>query len=364
MNKFKELSIKELFILFVSLIIIYLIMSNPLFWDALSKAFKPIFAAFCVAYILDHIICFMSKKFKISRKKSIPLVIILVIVLFISLGAIIVPSFTSIINDFVDNIKQNTNISSSSLDLGILKNNDIIASIYNYLQNSLQSILSKLADLSSVLLESVLNGVMIITSSVINIILISVIAIYMLLSKDDLLNRINRLSKAFFPLKVDSYLRKSLKKADIIFSSFFIGKILDSALIGILYYLVMLLFKIPNAPLYALILGITNIIPYVGPYLGSIPCIFFSFLINPISALWVLIIIIAMQQFDSLFLEPRVVGSKVGAEPFWIITGVVIGGALFGVLGMFIGVPMMVFTKEIIEEIVERKLSIKNTSHS
>jgi predicted PurR-regulated permease PerM len=113
---------------------------------------------------------------------------------------------------------------------------------------------------------------------------------------------------------------------------------------------------VPYAPLMGTLIGFFNIIPYFGPIIGSVPVVLVSLFIDPPKALTALIIIIIIQQIDGNFLDPKIVGENVGVSPFWIITSVTVGGNLFGIPGMILGVPVVVLIKTIIEESIEMRL--------
>ena len=107
------------------------------------------------------------------------------------------------------------------------------------------------------------------------------------------------------------------------------------------------------------LIGFFNMIPYFGPIIGSVPVVLVSFFVNPAKAFTALIIIIIIQQIDGNFLDPKIVGKNVGVSPFWIITSVTVGGNLFGIPGMILGVPLVVLIKEVIEDSVEMRLMEK-----
>ncbi len=120
----------------------------------------------------------------------------------------------------------------------------------------------------------------------------------------------------------------------------------------------MWLFKIPNAPAIGFFVGITNIIPYFGPFIGAIPAVLVTLASGSSlwQVLWVILLIVALQQFDGLILGPKILGDKVGVGAFWIIVSVTAGGAIAGLVGMFVGVPVVVLFKTLIEEYVDKRL--------
>ena len=139
-----------------------------------------------------------------------------------------------------------------------------------------------------------------------------------------------------------------------------VGKLIDSTIIGLLCYLFLYLFAVPFALIISIVIGITNMIPYFGPFIGAVPAILITLINSTEQTILVLVIIIILQQFDGLILGPIILGDRVGVSAFWIIVSVTVGGYLFGVLGMFLGVPVVVLVMTILEEEVQRRLNEKN----
>ena len=149
-----------------------------------------------------------------------------------------------------------------------------------------------------------------------------------------------------------------------IFNDFIVGKAIDSLIIGIIAIIVLTIMKAPFPLILSLIIGVTNMIPYFGPFIGAIPAILITLLIDPPLAVVVGIFILILQQFDGNFLGPKILGESVELRPLWIILAVMIGGALMGPLGMFIGVPIFatvkVFGGEYIDRLYWRKYASSN----
>lgn len=119
----------------------------------------------------------------------------------------------------------------------------------------------------------------------------------------------------------------------------------------------------PFALVLSLIIGVTNMIPYFGPFIGAIPAAVITFLVSPLTALWVILFILALQQFDGNFLGPKILGDSLDVSPIWIILAVVLGGAFMGPLGMFIGVPILATIKMFFSEFINRKYEEKYSNN-
>ena len=174
----------------------------------------------------------------------------------------------------------------------------------------------------------------------INLILAFVSAFYILLDRETLVKGIKKLNYSLFDKNFANYLTLWTNDAKTVFEQYIVGNIIDSFIVGVLCYMVILFLKIPYTNMIALIVGVTNVIPVFGPFLGAIPVIIILCLIDPLSALIFAIVIFIIQQIDGNIIKPIVLGDKLGMSGFWILFSVTVGGALFGVVGMFLGVPI------------------------
>ena len=174
----------------------------------------------------------------------------------------------------------------------------------------------------------------------INLILAFVSAFYILLDRETLVKGIKKLNYSLFDKNFANYLTLWTNDAKTVFEQYIVGNIIDSFIVGVLCYVVILFLKIPYTSMIALIVGVTNVIPVFGPFLGAIPVIIILCLIDPLSALIFAIVIFIIQQIDGNIIKPIVLGDKLGMSGFWILFSVTVGGALFGVVGMFLGVPI------------------------
>lgn len=349
--------IKKVFMYIIIIILSIIVLTNVEIRNLIFKAIKPILVAFSIAYLVDPSVRFFSNKLKISRTKSIILTLLILIGFFLCMITLILPNLLSSFNELnsilsARNLENIFSLSFVEDTFGVKLSGEMIVQVQEYLGSLMGQISSKLTEVLSTLVSSVL----VFTSSMISFFLAFIISIYMLFSKNDLCRRIKRMFKAYLSKARYDYLSHVAKKADDVFSGFFVGKIIDSAILGVLCFLVMVLFKIPNATTFGFIVGITNMIPYFGPVIGAVPCVLATLILVPSKAIWVLIIIIALQQFDGLILGPKILGDKLGVDAFWIITAVTLGGAIWGIMGMLVGVPVVILIKNLIEESVSRRL--------
>ena len=155
---------------------------------------------------------------------------------------------------------------------------------------------------------------------------------------------------------------RAAREADRIFSGFVRGKLLDSLIIGILCFVICSILKFPYTPIISVFVGVTNVIPIFGPFLGAIPSAFLILLVSPRQCLYFIISIIALQQFDGNILGPKILGETVGISSFWIIVAILVGGGFGGVLGMFLGVPVFACIHSAVRALSEASLRRKGVT--
>lgn len=205
------------------------------------------------------------------------------------------------------------------------------------------------------LLETIIGNLFVFGRATLNAIMAIFIAFYMLYDKENFSRQIKKIIYALSTPRHARHFLYTSNRIHHIFQDFIVGKAVDSLIIGILAFMGMTIIKAPFPLILSLIIGVTNMIPYFGPFIGAIPAIIITLLINPITALWVGIFILILQQFDGNFLGPKILGNSLDLSPLWIILAVVIGGALLGPVGMFIGVPIFATVKTFSSEYINRQ---------
>jgi len=178
-------------------------------------------------------------------------------------------------------------------------------------------------------------------------------SVYLLSQKHKLLRHASILTRAFLPRRVANNVLRICHKANSNLSGFFSGKIIDSAIIGFLTYVCMLIFGMKFAPVISIIVGVTNIIPVFGPFIGAIPGILLLLFVDPVQALGFAALILVIQQLDGNFIGPTILGDSVGVDALWVLVSIVIGGELLGLPGMVIGVPAFATLMSVVKELAE-----------
>ncbi|MBQ1252055.1 MAG: AI-2E family transporter [Firmicutes bacterium] len=198
-----------------------------------------------------------------------------------------------------------------------------------------------------------------ITGAIINIFVAIVVSIYFLGAKERFFAQIKKMFYAHFKKDTVDKMIELTSLTNETFSNFISGKLIDSLIIGILAFIGLSIFNFPYAMLLAVIIGITNIIPFFGPFLGAIPSFFIILIVDPTKALWFLLFILILQQLDGNVIGPKILGYSIGISAIWIVFSIVVGNELLGFIGMVIGVPAFAVFYTLFKRWSERKLRDK-----
>ena len=230
--------------------------------------------------------------------------------------------------------------------------------IKNTLLPSMQNILSGAA-------LGVLNVVVVLKNLIIGII----VAVYMLASRKRFVQQGKMVLYSVVKPRWASLITEEVKYADRMFGGFINGKILDSAIIGLLCYIGCLIFKFPSALLVSVIIGVTNVIPFFGPFIGAIPATLLILIQNPIKALWFVLFVLVLQQLDGNIIGPKILGNTTGLSSFWVLFAILLFGGLWGFVGMIVGVPLFAVIYDVIKKLVfhglehNQELELVNAYH-
>lgn len=262
----------------------------------------------------------------------------------------IVPRYMEQLNLLYSNILQQLE------NFQLLNQDDTIAVLLESLNNKLTSTLTQIIESSyeyvTGLIPQIFSAGARVTSSIINSLLGIIISIYILYDREKLFAQVNKIARALFSHRATTLMRDLCMDANRVFSGFIVGKIIDSAIIGVLCFIGMSLLHMPYAVLISVIVGVTNVIPYFGPFIGAIPSALILIIVDPLQSLWFLIFILLLQQFDGNILGPKILGDTTGLSALWVIFSIMLFSGLLGVLGMFIGVPLFALIYTVIRRIV------------
>ena len=210
------------------------------------------------------------------------------------------------------------------------------------------------------LMTSLTEGVIGVVNGIIDILVGFIVAIYLLFGKEKFLGQCRKMIYAFNTPRRANIILHIASKTNKTFSGFIIGKIIDSAIIGVLCFIGLSVLKMPYTLLVSVIVGVTNVIPVFGPYIGAIPSAILILLVDPMKGLYFIIFIFLLQQLDGNVIGPMILGDSTGLSAFWVMFAILIGGGLFGLVGMIVGVPTFAVIYYIVKMFVQQKLEQKH----
>lgn len=375
-SKYYTICIYSLFVIAIGTVLVYAIIN----WNKTQATIanviyvlSPFFVGFFIAYVLNPLvrtldylfskIVIKKKRLKCGLRRALAILssYIIALSIIIIIMTYIVPQFLNSIQDLTERVPDMYNAAYDylntlqerypNLDIDFIQDkiNQSKPHLVEFGTNMVTDAFPLLFDLSVSIVKSVIN-----------LLLAIVISAYILIDKKMIIKNMRRLIYSIFAKVSADYICTTAKKCNSIFSGFIFGKLIDSIIIGILCFIVMSIIRLPYAVLLSTIVGITNMIPYFGPFIGAVPGIVIYLLLDPVQAIIFGIMVFVLQQFDGLYLGPKILGESTGLKPIWVIFAITVGGAYFGVLGMFLGVPIVAVFAFLLNEFIDRKLKKKN----
>ena len=315
--------------------------------DKWKNYFMTIIMSIFIAILLEPIVKFLKKKSKINDILAISLSIAFVVLIFIILSLIVIPEIISslkVLNNIYPYISEKaTTMGKNLVDYLAEKNIYTVnmGEVNNYFTNFISNNATNIRKLVSSLLGSLIDW----TIGFTNLFLAFILAFLILLDKKHLIKTLENIIIIIFGVKNAPYVMNKLKLSKEIFLNYVSGKLIVSAIVGLCVYIVLLVTGTPYAALSAILLGVGNMIPYVGSIIGGIIAFFLILLVAPIKTIILLIAIIISQLVDGFIVGPKIIGNKVGLNTFWVMVSMIIFGNLFGIIGMFLGTPILSIIK-------------------
>ncbi|MBR0416340.1 MAG: AI-2E family transporter [Firmicutes bacterium] len=247
----------------------------------------------------------------------------------------------------------------------MLDDNETIAGYVNTIYENLRRafdnwINNKLLPDMSTIISGVGTGVKSVISVLLDTIIGVIVAVYCLSGRRTFARQAKMVLYSITGQRWGDILRDEAGYADKMFNSFLSGKFVDSAIIGVICYLFCIIARMPNSLLVSVIIGITNIIPFFGPFIGAIPMSLLILIEDPMKALIFAIFILILQQIDGNIIGPKILGDSTGLSSFWVLFAIMVFGGVFGFIGMIIGVPLFAVIYDILEKLIKRGLARKN----
>lgn len=395
-SKYTKISLYVIFVLFCYILLDRTIenLSGVSEWfknttDTITALLQPFIYGLFIAYFLNAPmrnietrlygkIKFFDNKPKVKRTSAVITTYMFLIGVIYWLIAYLLPEVASSFGTLIAAVKNlNENISNMKLPFS----NEEIMETFEFI-NSTFGINLNIGDIISLVLQpmfmlfdnipqlatNLFSGTINTANLVLNIVLGLVIGVYMLCDKEHFSRIITKFLYVVFPEKWVEKITVLARDSNKIFEGFFVGKVIDSTIIGLLFFITCQLTVKPSyVLLLSVIIGVTNMIPYFGPFIGAVPVLFIVIINSPIDAVWVGVIILALQQLDGIVIGPKILGDSTGVKPIGVIFAILIGGAVAGPLGMFLGVPVFAVIRNvgvmIVDKLYEDKMKKNSTQN-
>lgn len=362
-----------LLILFGAFVVVFFINYHDFgrYIKTVFKVLTPILYGVIIAYILNKIVkiferrvfVFLDKKegkLKLKRSLSVICAYIVFIVVLALFVWLMVPQVVAGLND----LSRNITFYIDAVTGWITKIGEKSETLAEYAKK----ITEYLKDITNVIYDFVIDYIMPRVSGFLgefvgvlkDLVVGIVLSVYFLLQKEKLIAQGKRFLRALLPDKGYSKFIHIAKRTDDSFGGYIVATAFDSLLVGIECFIIFGIFGIPYYPLVSLIVGVTNFIPFFGPFLGAIPSAFIIFIADPISVVWFIILVVIIQQIDGNFIMPKIVGKHIGLSSVWVVIAITIMSGLFGFFGMVFGVPIFSMIYVWIDDAVKNSLKKKS----
>lgn len=361
------------FIVAISVILFYLAISQvTIFTDKLDSilvVMQPFIIGFSIAYIVNFLLNFYEnkvfetkyiKKIKLKSKRGLAILFSYITTFFIISMFVkfllpqLIDSVVGLVNDIPSYITNTTNFVNE-----IIMKLNIEDQYSQVLMDNFNSLVNYIIRFATNLIPALGGFLASVASSIWNVILGIIVSVYLLIDKEKLCALSKKITYGLFPELYADEIIKLVDRSNYTFGRFLVGKIIDSLIIGVLTFIILTIFKMPYTILVSVIVGITNIIPFFGPFIGAIPSFIIILFVSPVQALWFLLIILFIQQLDGNVIGPKILGDSIGISAFWILFSILVAGKLLGIVGMIIGVPLFAIFYSIVKEFIESKLRKK-----
>lgn len=347
-------------------------------WDKIITSARPVIIGLVLAYLLMPVESFIEKhlrKFLISKKVEetvaqnlartigIAGAIVALFLILSGLIAILVPALvTSVVGlveampgyveSFVEWIQEFGFADVTMAGLIGQAINGVTEAFIDWSEN-------ELIPLAQEYIAQITSGVFSVLKVFLDFLIGIIVMVYVMSIRDTLTGQCKKIIYAFFPSKKGNIIIDTVRKSNQIFGGFIIGKIIDSAIIGVIAYVGCMIMNTPSAILVAFIVGVTNIIPFFGPFIGAIPSILLVLIQSPIHAVYLGIFILILQQVDGNIIGPKILGDTTGLSSFWVLFSILVAGGIFGFFGMLLGVPVFAVIYYIVQQLLDHRMKKK-----
>lgn len=337
-------------------------------FDFIISILGTFIIAICFAFVLNLIMTFIEERIfkffnklenKVWMKLKRPFSLVLTLAFFF---AIIIALITFILPQLIDScIKLINNLELYIKNLeefanGILVNFGFSADIRTTLTGLVSEFSNDILNYIGSTLPNILKTALNFTTSIFNVIMGFMLSLYILISKEDLGRRFYNFLLAFLPRRVFVKTIHVAKITNRRFTGFVAGQLIEAVILGVLNFIGMIIFKMEYALLISVILGICNVIPMFGPIIGAVPGVIIMLMIDPMKAVWFVVFVVILQQLESNLIYPRVVGDSIGLPGIFVLFAIIVGGNMFGLVGILLGVPVLAVIYTVVSEETRKRL--------
>ena len=363
-KKYNTIALYAIIVIAVNVLLVMAVFKFNAILKILGKildVMMPIIWGLAIAFLMNPLVVtterIYKRVFKNPKRPKIMRAISVTVASLIFLGivagiiAVIVPEFANSFNEIVDNFSNLIDKAQDGLNK-MLKNYPKAQEFITKKLNEFGSDLTKMQPM----IDNILSGAMGFVNIIYHFALGFIVSIYLLFSKETHLAQTKKIIFANFKRPTAEKILHFGNDANLVFSGFISGKIIDSIIIGIICFIGLTIIGMPYNVLISVIVGATNVIPFFGPFIGAIPSAILMFLVEPKMVIWLLIFIFMLQQFDGNILGPKILGGSTGLPAIWVMISLFIGGGLFGFVGMLLAVPTFALIYKTVKENVNDKL--------
>ncbi len=346
------------------------------FIGKLITILMPIIYGLAIAYLMNPVVKFLENKVfnkilkkrvkknkigKISRVLSLCSSTIIFWGLLITCISYLIPEIIKSFEMLVLNMNFYLN-NSKELLINLFHDSESVSEFINDNFSNFSQFLNTWLNAGVIedLMNSVGSGIMGMLTFLYNLIIGYIISIYILFDKEKFKAQSKKVIYTLFDNERVNIILENVRYTDKVFGQFFAGQLTDALIVGLVCFVVMLVFDIPYALIVSCIVGVTNIIPYFGPFIGAIPSALLILLVDPTKCVIFLVFIFILQQIDGNIICPKILGGKTGLSSFWVLFSLLIFGGLFGMVGMILGVPIFSILYSFVNGIMKKRLKMKN----
>lgn len=336
-----------------------------IFLSGILSALQPVAVGIVLAYLLCPVARFLETACGrirwLSRWKrllSVLMTLLLAVGVLILFCSLVMPQLVESVSSLVMDLPGLLEDQLERLNTYLESDNDVAVAVMQMIESAENSLVSWIKTNLFSTVSTVANSILSLGSALVNMVVSVVVTVYLLLDREHYQAQCRKLFFAFSRReRVNRAVIEALQQTNRIFSGFISGKLLDSLIVGIICFVSLALLKMPYALLISVIVGVTNIIPMFGPFIGAIPSAFLLLLVSPSKCVVFLIFIIILQQVDGNIIGPRILGNSTGLSALYVTVAMLLFGKLLGFLGMIVGVPLFATLYYIIKRLAEYSLA-------